>query len=832
VTTPAAACPDIPSALIADSEPVFQSSALISGVPVPVFGDRVCWPAGCLPRPANRRPSQWKIDFPDTGTVWNLRLREVAFALLNTAHPSIRAAGVFRKADPMALSSVVLTTRKLSVLAAWAATRGLPHGLAAWSDEDFDTFLTDTRQRAAPSTLSQYVVSIRVLRDLASVLTHGGLDRDPWPGRTSADVAKASISDDLATPVIAPHAWWPLLRAAWAYVHTFAPDLLSLREQLEAQERTEEAAAADSPPRRMRPAEIDVLVARWLAEPANQVPVATRAYGRVRAGQPLWQPLSLLITSGARDTIFSSREGQHGARRQVPVMAAVAAGRVRPADPRERPPETGQGMQAAERAPRTREDTDRALARWLFQPGHVIPVRATGHHYSTIGAPGWDLLSRMVLGQRNPSMFGPGKTAGRQRRASVLAAIDAGHPTVLVGAGKGLGGGYQGLPIDCGGFAAVTRPDGTTGPWRDQITRTELGTELRMVRAACYIFIAALSMMRDSEIQEIGRDAIVSHYGSPAIRSRQVKHDRARSTHRWWITEPVAEAIQVLERLSRHPTHILVPMSTATSQERDTGITAAYDIDLFIETVNTSAARLGLEPVPEGRIRPHMFRRTMASIAAQEPDGQIALGLQLKHAARRALANRLTHGYGQRDPSWAKEMDSEFEQAAARRLIGLLRDRQTGNRIAVGPGAARLHDGLDAVLAATAGAEPRARALLADERTLTTLLRGQFADLHWGTLNHCLWNASTAECQNTLPEDQRGQGPLLGACQPARCRNSAVTARHLPIWLAEEQDLQRMLTEPRLGPARRESLQSRLADVKLITDSWQQDQPDPEGTTP
>jgi hypothetical protein len=74
--------------------------------------------------------------------------------------------------------------------------------------------------------------------------------------------------------------------------------------------------------------------------------------------------------------------------------------------------------------------------------------------------------------------------------------------------------------------------------------------------------------------------------------------------------------------------------------------------------------------------------------------------------------------------------------------------------------------------------------------------------------------------------------PLLGACQPARCRNSAITAKHLPIWLAEEQDLQRMLTEPRLGPARRQSLQNRLADVKLITDSWQQDQPDPEGTTP
>src|SRR6266511_5018022 len=33
-------------------------------------------------------------------------------------------------------------------------------------------------------------------------------------------------------------------------------------------------------------------------------------------------------------------------------------------------------------------------------------------------------------------------------------------------------------------------------------------------------------------------------------------------------------------------------------------------------------------------VRPHMFRRTMSIITGQEPDAEIALGLQLKHAAR------------------------------------------------------------------------------------------------------------------------------------------------------------------------------------------------------
>jgi len=113
-----------PSAFVADDEPVFQSGTRIPGVAVPVFGATGCWPATCLPRPANRRLSQWQICFPETDPVWNLRLREVAFALLNPAHDSVRAAGVFQKADPKALSTVILIIRKLTVLAAWAAGKG------------------------------------------------------------------------------------------------------------------------------------------------------------------------------------------------------------------------------------------------------------------------------------------------------------------------------------------------------------------------------------------------------------------------------------------------------------------------------------------------------------------------------------------------------------------------------------------------------------------------------------------------------------------------------------------------------------------------------------
>lgn len=79
-------------------------------------------------------------------------------------------------------------------------------------------------------------------------------------------------------------------------------------------------------------------------------------------------------------------------------------------------------------------------------------------------------------------------------------------------------------------------------------------------------------------------------------------------------------------------------------------------------------------------------------------DAEIALGLQLKQAARRAVSNRSTPAYGQMDAGWAKEFDRELEFAAARKLVSLLKDRHRGETIAVGPGAARLHAGLDQVL--------------------------------------------------------------------------------------------------------------------------------------
>lgn len=81
-----------------------------------------------------------------------------------------------------------------------------------------------------------------------------------------------------------------------------------------------------------------------------------------------------------------------------------------------------------------------------------------------------------------------------------------------------------------------------------------------------------------------------------------------------------------------------------------------------------------------------MLRKTMSVITSMQPDGEIALDIQLKHAARRALANRVTAGYGKADPQWAKEFDNQLQLAAARKLGHLLKARGQGEEVAIGPG--------------------------------------------------------------------------------------------------------------------------------------------------
>ena len=56
--------------------------------------------------------------------------------------------------------------------------------------------------------------------------------------------------------------------------------------------------------------------------------------------------------------------------------------------------------------------------------------------------------------------------------------------------------------------AIVDRPDGTRGPWIGGFDRVIVSKELTQIRNAAYIFVAIMTMMRDSEVQSIATGAI------------------------------------------------------------------------------------------------------------------------------------------------------------------------------------------------------------------------------------------------------------------------------------------------------------------------------------
>ncbi|MFE9259184.1 hypothetical protein [Streptomyces sp. NPDC006879] len=57
---------------------------------------------------------------------------------------------------------------------------------------------------------------------------------------------------------------------------------------------------------------------------------------------------------------------------------------------------------------------------------------------------------------------------------------------------------------------------------------------------------------------------------------------------------------------------------------------------------------------------------------------EIALGIQLKHAVTRALANRSTQGYAGSDTAWAERLGTAIDHARFRRLKDLYDQHHEG----------------------------------------------------------------------------------------------------------------------------------------------------------
>jgi hypothetical protein len=125
----------------------------------------------------------------------------------------------------------------------------------------------------------------------------------------------------------------------------------------------------------------------------------------------------------------------------------------------------------------------------------------------------------------------------------------------------------------------------------------------------------------------------------------------------------------------------------------------------------------------------------MAMLTDQFPGSEIALGIQLKHIASRALANRSTQGYANADDSWAEHLESAIDAARFRRIEDLYHAHKAGQPVGYGPGADRItqtFNDIPLTVQARGGDATVERAMLCKGRL----------SIRFGALNHCVMDES------------------------------------------------------------------------------------------
>lgn len=384
------------------------------------------------------------------------------------------------------------------------------------------------------------------------------------------------------------------------------------------------------------------------------------------------------------------------------------------------------------------------------------------------------------------------------------------------------------LGVETGGMdTCISLLPETGRPWRPRFDAKTLAQEERMLQSAAYVLCAYLSGMRDCEVQAMQRGCLSITRSEDGLimrhRVRSVAY-KGKSSHgqaaEWITIEPVAKAVEVLERLSfpaatARGLTTLWPVLAAKSVCKDhLSAEIVRQLNLYRDHLNKLFGTVN-EPVipnsPEGkpwRITTRQFRRTIAWHIANRPFGMIAGMIQYKHVSVAAF-----EGYaGSSKSGFRAEVESQRALGQLDDLLVYFDERQTGSTLS-GPAGPRISKALDA---AAAELDPLP-VMIADRARLRTMLASLARTLHVGVLADCFFDPGTALClkQATNADNKT---PLTALCQPTRCPNACITARHRPVWARSADEARAVLKEKRLSSLQRSALQQDLARIEAVLD--------------
>lgn len=422
----------------------------------------------------------------------------------------------------------------------------------------------------------------------------------------------------------------------------------------------------------------------------------------------------------------------------------------------------------------------KALLDWDARGG-LLPLHTgfgrTNHHR---GEANTTLLQRLLgvnatILKRAHHQYMPEAAALIQRAAS-----DAARAT------------YGGLHVPTVG---VSHPDGTRSKWIEELGLHESEHLESVLRGACYVLIASLTGMRDSEIQELTRDSATTKDGINALRSIQHKGNDATEGERraWWAPQPVLRTVDVLARLASHDSYLF-----ARRKDNAGAYAPSRDIARLIAFINDDPAHrpgrgrgLGLEhiAIPKGQaINATSLRRAFSVFATTRPGAELGLGIQLGHSAWRMTTGYMSDG----QQRVVRIMDDERKRVLHRDAAALLQDDSP----VAGPAAHHV-TGFRAQIIANPDRANRLTATLAER-------------LHLGLTNDCMWNPATSSCG--------GDRPKLGdhVCVGVDCTNALLRPAHVGVITSAIDRIDTYLDEQRGHPALIEQMRRDRANLARI----------------
>lgn len=761
------------------------------------FGEDRWRSQGVIRTRRNLSPANGVIDFRDLGP-WELPVRELAMILFNPLDPRVREIGLYRGSRPATFGRVRSRVQSFQLAARWAAANAAPTDPTVWSRKTWFRMVEDlVDDGVRRGTIRNLVAAVRDMVEVSPYLTVGPVVEDPWKGMRAAEIARQAAQTP--TRVIPPDQWVPLVTAAWKYVSVFADDVLSLRLSHDC--RSGRNVNRENPWRRkVGQRNFDDEVLDFVSKYSGPVP------GLSRRGEIVvnWSGLSRIVSGGGSELVFKSN--QH---RRLLVERHVRAGRMnvivmsqsdmdRATNEWEcirEPPIVGPG--------RARNGSyDRGIQDWAKSKRPKFALnRPASHNEVTEPDVNWSMMERIIFGEDlGQSVLNSSTVDGARRREMVLDVVDRAEIFV---ADRGL----RSFERVCENFVSVTRSDDSVVPWATRMSDYEAHAELRNLRCACYIYIAAMTLMRDSEILEIQRNCLVEYFGEKAIRSTFFKGRKSPTVGFWWVTDEVGLAISVLEQLSLEKSYLFGAYVDDQVQLGRSFYSFGAEIEYFINSVNRVGWDKGLKDIPlVGPVSPRSFRRTSSQILSELGADELSLSRQLKHSISRTRSS-VTASYMAPDSRWGEFLSSAERDASVTKFARSLPFDSRGDTVGLSGG------GSESLIGKIVDPLRNGGAMVFSEREVVALLKSSVGEIHLGAANACIFDPDRALCLNGSSSRDR---PMFGACRPVDCRNSVITPANREVWEQEEADLMRLVDSCRPSDVRRKMLEKRLDDVRKV----------------